>query len=98
MDAKKNPRVGDKPDTVQNEAKNEQKSEMVEEQRQYPPFKIVLPAMAAIWLAFFLVALVRLNPNSLEEYTNMLQGPNHHRHCNTHYHERLQQLWGRRVV
>lgn len=26
---------------------------------QYPPRKVVLPAMAAIWLAFFLVALVR---------------------------------------
>jgi len=25
---------------------------------EYPPFKIVLPAMAAIWLAFFVVALV----------------------------------------
>jgi hypothetical protein len=24
----------------------------------YPPFKIVFPAMAAIWLAFFVVALV----------------------------------------
>ena len=26
--------------------------------KEYPPLKIVLPAMAAIWLAFFLVALV----------------------------------------
>jgi hypothetical protein len=27
---------------------------------QYPPFRIVLPAMAAIWLAFFVVALVTI--------------------------------------
>ena len=26
----------------------------------YPPFKIVLPAMAAVWLAFFVVALVSI--------------------------------------
>lgn len=34
---------------------------------EYPPFKIVLPAMAAIWLAFFVVALVgdQVPPNSL---------------------------------
>lgn len=29
-----------------------------EPQKEYPPTKILLPAMAAIWLAVFLVALV----------------------------------------
>jgi len=28
------------------------------DETKYPPFKKVLPAMAAIWLAFFVVALV----------------------------------------
>ena len=35
-------------------------SEEAENEKEYPPFKIVLPAMAAIWMAFFLVALVSL--------------------------------------
>ncbi|KAK9780391.1 putative Major facilitator superfamily (MFS) profile domain-containing protein [Seiridium cardinale] len=30
-----------------------------QDEKQYPPFKIVLPAMAAIWLTFFLIALDR---------------------------------------
>ena len=30
-------------------------------EKEYPPLKVVLPAMAAIWLAFFLVALVSLD-------------------------------------
>jgi hypothetical protein len=29
-----------------------------EHETEYPPLKILLPAMAAIWLAFFVVALV----------------------------------------
>jgi hypothetical protein len=28
----------------------------------YPPFKIVLPAMVAVWLVFFVVALVNSTP------------------------------------
>jgi hypothetical protein len=28
----------------------------------YPPLKIVLPAMVAVWLVFFVVALVRTTP------------------------------------
>lgn len=28
--------------------------------KEYPSSKVVLPTMAAIWLAFFLVALVRI--------------------------------------
>ena len=32
--------------------------EAKEQTKEYPPAKIVFPALAAIWLAFFLVALV----------------------------------------
>lgn len=32
--------------------------------KEYPPLKIVLPAMGALWLAFFLVALVRTRLHS----------------------------------
>jgi hypothetical protein len=38
----------------------EQRSDTEENDTNYPPSKIVLPAIAAIWLAFFVVALVRL--------------------------------------
>jgi len=37
-----------------------QNPEKSQDEKQYPPAKVVLPAMAAIWLAFFLVALVRI--------------------------------------
>ena len=33
--------------------------EPIKDEKEYPPFKKVLPAMAAIYLAVFLVALVR---------------------------------------
>ena len=36
------------------------KAEEAENEKEYPPFKIVLPAMAALWMAFFLVALVSI--------------------------------------
>jgi hypothetical protein len=39
-----------------------------QDERQYPPLKIVLPAMVAIWLAFFVVALVR-NPFTISFFT-----------------------------
>lgn len=31
-----------------------------DEEKQYPPLRVVLPAMAAIYLALFLVAIVSL--------------------------------------
>jgi hypothetical protein len=41
--------------------KAEQHSNSEEVDTLYPPSKIVLPAIVAIWLAFFVVALVRLS-------------------------------------
>jgi hypothetical protein len=41
------------------ETKNQSGEHFAHDDKTYPPFKIVLPAMAAIWLAFFVVALVR---------------------------------------
>lgn len=32
-----------------------------DDEKQYPPMKIVLPAMAAIYLAMFLIAIVNFN-------------------------------------
>lgn len=40
------------------EIKESQDAEQAQPEKEYPPKKIVLPAMAAIWLAVFLVALV----------------------------------------
>jgi hypothetical protein len=38
---------------------SEQRSYKEKDDTSYPPSKIVLPAIGAIWLAFFVVALVR---------------------------------------
>jgi hypothetical protein len=40
------------------ETENQPGEHFAYDDKTYPPFKIVLPAMAAIWLAFFVVALV----------------------------------------
>lgn len=34
------------------------------DEKQYPPMKVVLPAMAAIYLALFLVAIVSLSESA----------------------------------
>jgi hypothetical protein len=43
---------------TKSEKDREQDVQPTNDETSYPPFKIVLPAMAAIWLAFFVVALV----------------------------------------
>jgi hypothetical protein len=45
----------------------EQQSNTEKDDSNYPPSKIVLPAIAAIWLAFFVVALV-LSSHHLENH------------------------------
>jgi hypothetical protein len=45
-----------------NSQSNEHASHDKRDETSYPPFKKVLPAMAAIWLAFFVVALVGTLP------------------------------------
>lgn len=59
---------------------------------QYPPRKVVLPAMAAIWLAFFLVALVRksMTINAARELTMFFLGSYYNRNSHSDYISRLQ--------
>jgi hypothetical protein len=41
-----------------------------DEEKVYPPKKVVLPAMAAVYLAVFLVALVRFYIQSISRYVS----------------------------
>ena len=72
----------------------EKSQEPVSDEKKYPPFKAVLPAMVAIYLALFLVALViPFNRHAMGNVLMISQGSNYHRHGNTDNLERLQQLW-----
>lgn len=68
---------------------------MEENDKAYPPLRVVLPAMAAIYLAVFLVALVRQIWN--KRFTTMTDHPpgsHHHWHSRTHDIQRVPQLRG----
>lgn len=65
---------------------------------EYPPFKVVLPAMAAIWLAFFVVALV--NIPTLRNYhnvDNVIGSYNHRYRCTDHF-ATISEFWRYSVV
>jgi hypothetical protein len=50
--------------------KNTHDGQQRDEKKVYPPKKVVLPAMAAVHLAVFLVALVRFYIQSISRYAS----------------------------
>jgi hypothetical protein len=50
--------TGSPPSKTKDEQDNAIQGNSGGDDTEHPPFKILLPAMAAIWLAFFVVALV----------------------------------------
>lgn len=66
---------------------------------EYPSTKKILPVMGAVWLAFFVVALVRLTHEKLALTTaNRLLGSDYHRYCRPNHLKRVQQLRGHKLV
>jgi hypothetical protein len=68
----------------------EEHSTSGEDDTQYPSSKIVLPAIAAIWLAFFVVALVRSSQRPIRinwkpRGLTAQAGPNYYRNSCTHH-------------
>lgn len=69
--------------THKNEASAEAHSEEQEQDNtEYPSTRKVIPVMAAVWLAFFVVALVRIiRPSEVIGLTFL--GSHNHRHGST---------------
>jgi hypothetical protein len=82
-----------KPETNAPSAAEDEKAE-----KEYPPTKIVVPAMLAIYLAVFLVALVSRPQIARELYVTTCEGQNNYRNRDTHNYETIQLIRRCRMV
>lgn len=70
-----------------------------EDKTEYPPLKKVLPTVAAVWLVFFVVAIVSAASPSFSGLPNQyVTGSYYHRYSYSYDLKRVQQFWSYSMV